>query len=251
VSGLGRRLAARWAGTFGPRTSGPPRSSNGASSFHLRWLGLDPGETIIEASVTLEIVVPPVVPHLYFWALQASFADVTATGAGHLGLQWYAAHPGGTAANWGGYRHGGGELDGTASELPSATGNPNTRDFQWEPGRPYRLTIGRGSEDGAWRGSVDGQVIRELHGDGHRLTDLMVWSEVFARCDDPSVVARWSAFAARSTAGTTLVPDRLAVSYQSNPDGGCDNSSVRVSGGVADQVTNTTRDVPAGAVLPL
>ena len=35
------------------------------------------------------------------------------------------------------------ELDGSASSLPSATGNPNTRDFDWRPETPYRLRIER------------------------------------------------------------------------------------------------------------
>src|SRR6478672_1424945 len=177
---LRRVLARRWSDAFGPRTSGFPTSSNRASSFHLRWLGLPVDGSLIEASVTLEIVTPPVVPHLYFWALQASLVDGSqAFGAGHLGLQWYPAHPGGTAVNWGGYDASGRELGGTASSLPSATGNPNTRDFPWEPSRPYRLAISAGTQPGEWQGSVDGQVVRELHAGGTGLTDVMVWSEVF------------------------------------------------------------------------
>lgn len=204
---------------------------------------------MIEASVTLEIVLPPAVPHLYFWALQASFVDGSRpAGAGHLGLQWYPAHPGGTAVNWGGYDAAGRELGGRGADLPSATDNPNTRDFTWRPGRPYRLSISAGPEPGTWQGSVDGQVIRQLHGGGNALADVMVWSEVFAQCDDPSVVVRWSEFTVRSGSGIAR-PDQLAVSYQSRLDGGCANTSVRVSEGVAEQVTNVDRETPAGAVL--
>jgi hypothetical protein len=246
---IGRRLAERWSAAFGPRVSGFPTSSNKASSFHLRWVGLPAGDPLVEVSATLEIVQPPVVPRLYFWALQASFVEGTRQcGAGHLGLQWHSAHPGGTAINWGGYDSSARELDGSRSEWPSATGNQNTRDFSWEPGRPYRLSISTGSRLGDWRGSVDGDVVRELHGGGTSLADVMVWSEVFARCDDPTVVVRWSDFSARTT-GATVAPDRLVVSYQSKLDGGCDNTSVLVARGAADQLTNVAREVPPGAVL--
>ncbi|MDQ6696715.1 MAG: hypothetical protein M3Z46_04575 [Actinomycetota bacterium] len=217
--------------------------------MHLRWLGLPLDEPIIEASVTLEVVQPPAVPHLYFWALQASFfTGSSPAGAGHLGLQWYPAHPGSTAVNWGGYDAAGHELAGSASDLPSVTDNPNTRDFRWQPGRPYRLSIRAGAQPGTWQGSVDGRVVRDLMGGGTRLADVMVWSEVFAQCDDPSVVVRWSDFSIRGATGTGQ-PDRLAVSYQSRFDGGCANTSVHVTGGVAEQATNVSRATPAGAVL--
>jgi len=246
---IGEWLTRRWSNAVGPRRHGFPTSSNGASSFHLRWLGLPVDQPLVEASVSLEIVVPPAVPHLYFWALQASFVNGTRpAGAGHLGLQWYPAHPGGTAVNWGGYDAAGTELGGTVPALSSATGNPNTRDFSWQPGRPYRLTIRPGLEPGMWEGLIDGQVVRGLQGGGTALADVMVWSEVFAQCDDPSVVVRWSNFAVRTATGT-VHPSQLAVSYQSRFDGGCSNTSVHVAGGVAEQVTNVDRKTSPGAVL--
>ena len=80
----------------------------------------------------LEVTTAPQVEALYFWALQVSFTDRGRSGGGaHLGLQWYPAHPGSTAVNWGGYVPDGHELEGTTSALPSATGNVNTRDFPW------------------------------------------------------------------------------------------------------------------------
>lgn len=245
------RLGARWRSALGARTVGFPTSSNGASSLHLQWLDLPTDDAVIAASVTLEVVVEPAVPHLYFWALQASFVDGRrAHGAGHLGLQWYPPHPGATAVNWGGYDSSGVELDGGAARLPSATGNPNTRDFRWEPRRPYRLEISAGSSPGSWTGSVDRQVLRDLHASGTGLADVMVWSEVFARCDDPSVVVRWSDFSAR-TRDRTIRPRRLAVSYQSGVDGGCANTSVQARDGTAEQITNVARTTSPGAVLAL
>lgn len=122
--------------------------------MHLWWEL--PGH-FVEVAATLEVVRPPVVPRLYFWALQVTFDDGRRRrGAAHLGLQAHPAHPGGTAVNWGGYRapgDGGGELAGSASTLPSATGNANTRDYRWLPHRPYRLRIFSPAPQ-RWRGEV-------------------------------------------------------------------------------------------------
>jgi hypothetical protein len=206
--------------------------------MHLRW---DPSpSSLLDVSVTLEIVEPPVVDKLYFWALQASFLDGGRhVGAAHLGLQWHSQHPGSTAVNWGGYRDAGGELDGRESTLPSATRNPNTRDFVWRPRTPYRLRIS-GDGDGWWTGSVTDlsaektTVVRQLHGGGDALANPMVWSEVFARCDDPSVVVRWSDLSPR--------PPRLRPSYQTYEDGGCANTTSRREGEAYLQITNTDRE---------
>lgn len=219
------------------RTTGFPGSSNRASSMHLRWD--PPPRPALEVAVTLEIVEPPVVPELYFWALQVSFLDRgRRVGGAHLGLQWYSLHPGSTAVNWGGYRDGAGELEGEESSLPSATGNPNTRDFAWHPGRPYRLRIS-GDGDGWWRGEVidlstgEATVVRRLHGGGTALGEPVVWSEVFARCDDPSVIVRWSDLTPR--------PPMLHANYQSHVDGGCANTVSRRDGDTYLQITNTAR----------
>ncbi|CAN5805243.1 hypothetical protein BH24ACT3_BH24ACT3_18460 [soil metagenome] len=259
----GQGLLGRWAARMGgagprtkspcttsPRVSGPPPSANGASSFHLWWLGLPTGVEVSEAAVTLEVTTPPAVPRLYFWALQVAFVDgAVRTGAGHLGLQWHPGHPGSKAVNWGGYRHGGGELDGTPSSLPSTTANPNTRDLPWAAARPYRLAIARTAE-GRWRGSVDGKVIRDLIGGGRSLADVVVWAEFFAHCDDPPVEVRWSGLEVRSATGERRAPDRVRVSYQDRGAGGCDNTTVATDGaGGILQRTASPRLVPAGAEL--
>lgn len=237
------------------RTTGYPPSANGASSFHLRWGGLPAGAHLVEVAATFEVVEGPSVPELYFWALQASFAGPARprVGAAHLGLQWFPPHPGSTAVNWGGYDDAtGAVLDGTTSALPSAVGNPNTRDFAWRPGHPYRLAIGPGARPGWWRGSVDGVAVRELHGGGDRLADPMVWAEVFARCDHPPATVRWSDFRARTAGGEVLQPDRVTVTYQAAADGGCDNTTVAPAGpGAVVQTTGTERLLPTDAVLPL
>ena len=205
--------------------------------MHLHWD--PPPAPARRVSAVLEVVEPPVVPHLYFWALQVSFADRgRRLGGAHLGLQWYDRHPGGTAVNWGGYRDGAGELDGDPSALPSATGNPNTRDFTWHPHTPYRLTV-EGDGDGWWTGSVTDlttgvtTVVRRLHGGGSELTNAVVWSEVFARCDDPTVTVRWSSFEPE--------PVTMRPSYQSHEYGGCANTWSRRDGDGWLQSTNQTR----------
>jgi len=244
------------------RVSGEPRSENGASSFHLVWE--IPPVPLIEVSATLEILQPPRVRRLYFWALQVTFvADRTPRGGAHVGLQWNPRHPGSTAANWGGYAPNdiGGLLRGSASALPSAPADANTRDFAWETGRRYSLRVAPSPDSPpevhAWRGTITDlesgreTVIRDLYTDGASLAAPMVWTESFARCEQPGVAARWSDLRAVDTAGQELRPARVRVNYQSRHDGGCDNTSV-----VADelgivQATSVQRQVPQGALLPV
>jgi len=209
------------------RTRGFPPSGNGASSFHLGWR-LPPGAGhLVSASVTLEVLTPPVVEHLYFWALQVAFPGA---GAAHLGLQWNHRHPGFGAVNWGGYAADGSLLAGTESPLPSTPDDPNTRDYPWQPGRPYKLGVHRTAE-GAWRGAVtdlntgDPTTVRDLGAAAPHLGDPMVWSEVFARCDDPAVTVRWSEFQVVTDGGDPFAPTALVVNYQSHVEGGCANTT--------------------------
>jgi hypothetical protein len=239
-------------GRAAPRVAGYPTSSNRASSLHLRWELPAGTGAVVAASVALVVEAAPAVPDLYFWALQASFVDGAGRhhGGGHLGLQWHRPHPGSRAVNWGGYGPEGRTLDGSASPLPSATGNPNTRDLWWEPGEPYTLTIQRAAE-GGWAGTVGGRRIRRLDAGGDRLGGLMVWSEVFARCDAPAVAVRWSAFRVTTTEGGVVAPVAVHVNYQRRADGGCDNSTAMPDGDAVRQITGTARAVPQGARLPI
>ena len=252
-------------------TSGRPRSSNAASSFHLTWLVPPAGDRVwtgVEA--TLEVLVAPQVPALSFWALQASFTDRGRDGgAGHLGLQWHPDHPGSTAVNWGGYDAGGRELSGSPASLPSALHNVNTRDLAWSAGVAYRLAIRRvdpsdrsgapGPPAGttAWRGSVTDlgsgatTVVRDLWAAGSSLTAPMVWSEVFARCDDPPSVVRWHDLRLVDEAGRSTRCDRVRVSYQARSDGGCVTTDVATDEVGVVQTTGTTRHTQPGAVLPV
>jgi hypothetical protein len=217
----------------------------------------------VAADAVLEVRSPPEVLSLYFWALQASFTDRGRHGgAGHLGLQWYPAHPGSTAVNWGGYGPDGRELDGSPSGLPSATGNPNTRDFPWSPATPYRLRIERTGADGpggrrSWRGTVTdlatGQltVVRDLWAPGTGLTGLVVWSEVFAPCDAPGTEVHWSDLCLTSASGGTVPVSHVTVNYQELVDGGCVTTDTRVDGAGVAQVTGTTRTTPKATRLPV
>ena len=241
----------------GPREAGPPRSPNGASSFHLIWElpGAARAAKLVEVSAVLEIVVPPRVPALYFWAMQVDFLSAgRARGGAHTGLQWNRRYPGNKAVNWGGYasqEDGGAILDGSVSALPGFSDDPNTLAYSWEPGRPYRLRISRSPDRlGAWRAEVTdvaaGQtsVIRDLYqgtergaGDDsaeHYLARPLVWSEVFADCDAPSVTVRWSDLEGVDGSGSRVRPDRVRVNYQTPGEGGCTNTTVSVdeAGGV-------------------
>ena len=239
-------------GGAAPRVAGYPVSQNRASSLHLFWELPAGTDAVTAASVELVVEAAPVVPDLYFWALQVSFVDGAGQrhGGGHLGLQWHQSHPGSRAVNWGGYGRNGETLGGSASPLPSATGNPNTRDLWWEPGEPHTLKIGPAAE-GGWSGTVDGVRVRRLAAGGDRLSALMVWSEVFARCDAPPVAARWSGFRAITAQGRVLTPVAVLVNYQSRVDGGCDNSTALVHGDAVRQITGSERLVPQGTRLPL
>lgn len=251
------------AAPSGPeRTRGLPTSSNGASSFHLFW-DVPAGTTFRRVAVTFEVLEPPSVDRLYFWALQVDFVRPGGrrAGGGHLGLQHHPRHPGGGAINWGGYDPSGTVLSGSGSALASALDNPNTRDYRWAPRRRYRLAVdpapgpdakGTGEAHAAagmhrWRGSItdteSGQttVVRELYNHGTALTNPMVWSEVFAQCDDPSVVVRWSEPEAESDDGTIVRPRSTRVNYQKIADGGCTNTDVHLDDIGVCQTTNRDR----------
>jgi hypothetical protein len=262
VSGVDPAPDPWWRRLFGGaagRTSGNPPSANGASSFHLRW---EYRGDAVSASVTLEVLEPPTVDRLYFWALQADFGDARgrAAGGAHLGLQWHPEYPGATAVNWGGYDASGTILDGTPSPLPGALGNPHTRDYPWRAAVPYRLSIDRvdgtgepgGTGGAAWRGSVTGPdgvptVVRDLLPAGDRITGVVMWSEVFARCDHPTVAVRWSDPQLRGTDGRAIVPASYVVNYQSRTDGGCSNTSSGPDGVGVVQRTSTDRVTPQGS----
>jgi len=238
--------------------AGRPTSSNRASSFHL-WWDLRSGGPLVEVSAVLEVVEPPAVDRLYFWALQVGFADRAGShGGAHIGLQWNPRHPGHGAVNWGGYDRGGNVLEGSASTLPSARNDRNTRDYPWRPARAYQVRVfPTPGTAAAWRGEItdlaarETTVVRDLYGGGEFLGAPVVWSEVFADCDHPSVTVRWSDMRAVTAAGTVVVPAAARVNYQSYANGGCDNTNASSVGGALLQTTGTVRTTRQGALLRL
>jgi hypothetical protein len=194
------------------------------------------------------------VARLYFWALQVSFVDAgKELGAGHTGLQWHPAAPEG-AVNWGGYASGGangggGVLAGTASELAPVDG-PHTRHFPWLPGRRYRFRVWS-PHPGAWRSEVTdlaggGTVaIRDLLVPASALASPVVWSEVFAHCEDAATEVRWSDLEAVRPSGEVLAVRSVRLTYQSHDDGGCANTETRAERDCFVQVTGLPGPRPA------
>ena len=186
-------------------------------SFHLYWELVSPAR---EVAVTLEVLEPPSVDRLYFWALQASFLDgfrLAGCRASRPAVE--PALPGPQAVNWGGYDTKGSVLPGSGSSLPSTPADSNTRDFPWLPQRRYMLRIFPSPENG-WRGEVTDvetdvvTVVRDLHVGGDRLGHVVVWSELFCQCSDPRSVVGWSEPAAIGLRGEPLVPTGLPGQLQ-------------------------------------
>ena len=112
-------------------------------------------------------------------------------------------------------------------------------------------------EGRAWRGTVtdlesgDETVVRDLFSAGTHLVSPMVWSEVFARCEQPGVTVRWSDMRAVTAEGEETRPQRVRVNYQAHSAGGCDNTTVSVDELGLLQTTGVQRQVPQGAILPI
>jgi hypothetical protein len=244
------------------RVSGEPQSANRASSMHLWWT-LPPMERLTSVSATLEILEPPVVDRLYFWALQVSFVEPDGGGA-HLGIQHNRRHPRARAVNFGGYapQAVGGLLQGLDSPLPSAPGDENTRDFNWQANRKYRLSIERVAAEVpfgyfAWRGGVEDletgrfDVVRVLFSRGTHLQNPVVWTEAFARCEHPPVTVRWSDLEAVGERRGVIPITSGRVNYQPRAAGGCDNTNQTVDGTGWLQRTASERIVPSDTVLSI
>jgi hypothetical protein len=76
-----------------------------------------------------------------------------------------------------------------------------------------------------------------------------VWSEVFAACDDPRVVVRWSDLGALTVDRDLISARAVRVNYQAYDAGGCSNTASMLDGDGVIQVTNAERTVPQGSVL--
>jgi hypothetical protein len=263
LDGLRAFLAADSATTPAERLTGRPTSSNRASSHHLFWM-TQSNESIVEIRATLEIVKPPKVAELYFWALQASFTDgSTNFGGAHLGLQHHRSYPDSGAANWGGYHdasRGGQVLDGSPLTVPSALNNANTGNFAWRPQTPYVLRIRQNvpnpdpENQQGWLGSITGpdgveNVLRELYCAGSAIRSPLVWTESFAPCDAPRATVRWSNLTMVTRSGAALPIRAVRTNFQSVADGGCSTSDSTVDGASVLQSTGVSRTTSTGAIL--
>lgn len=224
-------MFSRFFARSAPRN--PPRGE--ASSFHVWW---DAPAAADEVAVTLEVLRRPQVDELFFWALQVSFEG----GGAHIGLQHHRGYPANSSVNWGGYDASGAILEGSESELPSALGNRNTRTYGWREGAPYRLVVSRG--DHGWDGTVidleseESTLVRTLFAPSGSLRSPVVWSEVFAACEEADSSVKWSDFTVIDSSGDRRTINSGKLTYQRN---GCANTdSHAVEGGVV-QSTGVTR----------
>ena len=70
-------------------------------------------------------------------------------------------------------------------------------------------------------------MVRYLLCDGDHLRAPVVWSELFTRCDDPTIEVRWSEPAAIGPDGESIRVYRGRVTYQAYDAGGCTNTTVQ------------------------
>jgi hypothetical protein len=254
-----QRLAAAGSAVTSPAPVSVPREpGKGVSSFHLWWDGMGSAR-YTRCSATLEVLTAPGVPRLYFWALQATFANASNKefGGAHTGLQWNPSYPNTHAVNWGGYDASGSieaVLKGSLSELPSRPNDVNTRDYDWKVGVPYRFDVSL--TPAGWLAEVTDEStgvtsnIRTLYAGGDRLTGFTCWSEVFAGCTDPSAGVRWSNLSATTADGRVVQPSGVRLTF---PNGGdCPNTNTVLDDGRSGaivQTTNTTRTSRDGQYL--
>lgn len=94
-------------------------------------------------------------------------------------------------------------------------------------------------------------VVRELSLGGDRLSELVVWAEIFADCDAPATSARWSDLAVTDPAGETHRVEVVSLSYQTHDSGGCANTSTETDDVGVLQRTSASRRHGAGTFLDL
>jgi hypothetical protein len=244
---------------FKSRARNEALSYTGPTSAHLWFEGVPSGPWS-SVSATLEVVTEPAAAYLYFWALQASFTDAsgTAFGAAHTGLQWNPRHPGGRAVNWGGYGKTADVsrvLDGTHSTLPGIPGDENTRNFSWTSGVGYEFTISR--VERGWRSTVvdtstgERTVIRDLLAGGDRLNGFVVWMEIFAPCDAPTTLVRWTDLAVADEARGARHQVRSVRTGFPDVRGACTNNDSRVDKFGWLQLTNDRRTTRTANTLTI
>ena len=245
-------------------TTGPPTSANGAASTRAWWTLTDNTAELCEVAATITIDrAPEPGDNLTFFALQVFFDDATSgVSAAHMGLQWFDAHPGNTAVNFGGFEQGTGtELSGGPLTNPSTPGNANTMDFTWVEGRSYRYRIYESpivNTPKAWRAEITDlttgttTVIRDLYAGGTHMAAPLVWIENFNDCDGPIVCSTFTdMYGTECGTGTRVDATEVRADYQTCAQGGCDNTNqTAVTGGVG-MCTNATRSTAQNTIIPI
>ena len=177
------------------------------------------GGPIVAASARLIVEAAPPVDELYFWALQASFTDGSGRrarrrppGPAVARRRTRAPAPPTGAAT----RPAAAILPGSESALPSAHRQRQHPRPGGSRACPTALDDRAGAPAaGLGRARSTAPSCARLAAGGDRLDGLMVWSEVFARCDDPPVAVRWSGFAATvADRRGPLARRPCAVNYQ-------------------------------------
>jgi len=197
---------------------------------------------------------------LVSFAIQGTFVK-PGGGSCHLGLQHHPRFPDRGAVNWEGYTAKGERLESSEPLLPSATQEKATRDFRWDKGVPYRLTIERGDERPddvfPWLGSItnlrtgDRDEIRQLFSRSPYIRGPVMYIESFGPCDGPRFEARWSNATAVSVDGGVRAVKSMRVDYQPHAAGGCTNTNARVEGNEFVQRAGQMRTTKAGSTIRL
>ncbi len=92
-------------------------------------------------------------------------------------------------------------------------------------------------------------VIRDLDGGGSRLDHIVMWCEVFAPCEAPSVTVRWEDPTVTDAHGAATPVTDAKVNYQPHDRGGCTNTNAVADGPAFLQATAVPRTTRQGASL--
>lgn len=238
------------------RTTGQPPSQNQASS---QYLIFDP-EYGAELTVNLEVLATPSQTRMINWIIQTDFTNDSdiVVGSGFLGLRYDPVFPNSHAVLASASSAlDGSDLTGPTSALPSITGEPAVRNFDWVTGRRYLLRIYPYSGF-QWRFEITDlttsvtTVVRDISiPDGTYVRGAILYTEAFVDCQTTSS-ARWSNLQWMTVYEDDLITPTTAVAaYQGYAEGGCTNSNQTASGGGVVQATGVARTTPHNSTITI
>lgn len=228
------------------RTTGQPPSQNQASS---QYLVFNP-EYGAEITVNLEVIATPSQPRMINWLLQTDFTDYSddLVGTGFFGFRYDPLFPNSRAVLASAASAlDGSDLLGPESALPSITGDPAVRNFNWTTNRKYLFRIYPYNES-QWRFEVTDPttsvttVVRDISVPNAGLVrGAILYTEAFVDCQIASS-ARWSNLQWMNVEEDDLITPTTAIAqYQTFSEGGCTNSNQTASGGGITQATGVAR----------